>query len=370
MSRIFLSPPNMSGVELENIKKVFDSNYIAPLGEFVDKFEKSIRDFCGVKFSLALNAGTAALHLALRSLKVKEGDYVLASSFTFMASVNPILYEKCIPVFIDCDESWNLSPKLLKEAIRNCHKKPKALIVTHLYGQAAKISEILEICEENGIIVIEDAAEALGGFYDKKSLGSFGKFGAFSFNGNKIITTSGGGALISYDENLLKYARFLSTQAREPFLHYEHKDYGYNYRLSNVLGAIGVGQMEVLPKRVEKKREIFDKYKQNLKNLPLEFMPEIPNSKGNRWLTTLKFHKQNLYLKVIDELNKADIESRPLWKPMHLQPIFKNAICEIDGSSEDLFNSGICLPSGTAMSNNEIDKVCEIVKKVVKNETN
>lgn len=370
MSRIFLSPPNMSGVELENIKKVFESNYIAPLGEFVDKFENSIKKFSGAKFALALNSGTSALHLALRSLKVKDGDFVLASSFTFMASVNPILYEKCNPVFIDCDESWNLSPKLLKQAIKNLPKRPKALIVTHLYGQAAKIDEILEICKENDIEIIEDAAEALGGFYKEKSLGSFGKFGAFSFNGNKIITTSGGGMLISDDEEALKYARFLSTQAREPFLHYEHKDYGYNYRLSNILGAIGVAQMEVLSNRVEKKREIFAKYKENLQNLPLDFMPEIPNSKGNRWLTTLKFHKENLHLKVIEELNKQDIESRPLWKPMHLQPIFKNSLCQIDGSSQKLFESGICLPSGTAMSDDEIDKVCEIIKKVVKNEAN
>lgn len=365
MARIFLSPPNMGGNEENYVKKVFESNYIAPLGEFVDKFEHSVMDYCKVKSALALNAGTAALHLALRTLGIKDGDVVLASSFTFMASVNPIIYERCIPIFIDCDESWNLSPELLKEAIRISPKKPKALVVTHLYGQAAKMDEILEICNNEEILVIEDAAEALGGCYKDKALGSIGKAGALSFNGNKIITTSGGGMLISDDEELIKKARFLSTQAREPLLHYEHKDYGYNYRLSNVLGAIGVGQMEVLKDRVAKKREIFDKYKELLKDLDVCFMPEVEGSKGNRWLTTLLFKKENAYIKVIENLNKADIESRPLWKPMHLQPVFKGALGVIDGTSENYFNRGICLPSGTNMSDNEIELVAKIVKESV-----
>lgn len=360
MARVFLSPPNMGDNELEYIKKVFESNYIAPLGEYVDKFEKSIENYCKVNSVLALNSGTAGLHLALKSLGVKDGDLILGSSFTFMASLNPIFYERCEPILIDSDESWNLSPKLLKKAINLAPKKPKALIVTHLYGQAAKMDEILEICQNENIKVIEDAAEALGGFYKDKALGTLGDAGVYSFNGNKIITTSGGGMLVSNDENLVKKARFLSTQAREPLLHYEHETYGYNYRLSNVLGAIGVGQMEVLDKRVAKKREIFEKYKANLANL--EFMPEIPNSKGNRWLTTLLFKEKNAHLKVIEALNKADIESRPLWKPMHLQPVFKGTLSVVDGTSEDFFSRGICLPSGTDMSDNDIDRVCEIIK--------
>lgn len=363
MARVFLSPPNMGGNEEKYVKEVFKSNYIAPLGEYVNKFEDSVKTYCKVKGALALNSGTSALHLSLKSLNLKDGDVVLGSTFTFMASLNPIFYERCIPVLIDSDESWNLSPELLKKAIKLAPKKPKALIVTHLYGQSAKMDEILEICAENGILVIEDAAEALGGTYKNKALGSLGLVGALSFNGNKIITTSGGGMLISNDEELVKRARFLSTQAREPLLHYEHNEYGFNYRLSNVLGAIGVGQMEVLGKRVAKKREIFEKYKSILSNLDVEFMPEIENSKGNRWLTTLLFKKENTHLKVIDALSKADIESRPLWKPMHLQKAFNGALSVVDGTSQNYFNRGICLPSGTDMSDETIDKVCEIIKE-------
>ncbi|MGP1485667.1 MAG: DegT/DnrJ/EryC1/StrS family aminotransferase [Campylobacter sp.] len=363
MDRIFLSPPHMSGREQEYINEVFKSNYIAPLGEYVNKFETSIKDYTNSCGALALNSGTSALHLALRVLGVGVGDYVLASSFTFMASVSPILYEKAIPVFIDCDESWNLSPKLLKKAILNLPKKPKALVVTHLYGQAAKMREIVEICQNEGIALVEDAAEALGGFFEGKSLGTFGIFGAFSFNGNKIITTSGGGMLVGNDAEFIQKARFYSTQAREPFLHYEHNEYGYNYRLSNVLGAIGVAQMEALEQRVAKKREIFDKYKSEFKNL--SFMPEIENSRGNRWLTTAVFDMPKKHLEVIEALAKNNIESRPLWKPMHLQPVFNGALSFIDGTSENLFNRGICLPSGTAMSDDDFDRICSVIKEVI-----
>ena len=361
MDRVFLSPPNMSGKEQEYIKKVFESNYIAPLGEYVNKFEESIKSYTGAKDALALSAGTAALHLALRVLGVKEGDFVLASSFTFMASVSPILYEKATPVFIDCDESWNLSPELLKKAISNLPKKPKVLVVTHLYGQASKMKEICEICQNEGIALVEDAAEALGGFYGGKALGTFGVMGAYSFNGNKIITTSGGGMLVG-DKEFVEKARFYSTQAREPLLHYEHKDYGYNYRLSNVLGAIGVAQMEVLEKRVEQKRRVFEIYEKELGNV-LEFMPELPNSRGNRWLTTGVFAKKDAHLKVIKALADENIESRPLWKPMHLQPIFNGALSFIDGYSEDLFSRGICLPSGSDMSEQTQERVIKIVKE-------
>lgn len=365
MDRVFLSPPNMGGNEFEYVKKVFESNYIAPLGEYVNKFEDSIKNYTKVKSALALNAGTAALHLALRVLGIKDGDVVLASSFTFIASVNPIMYERCEPVFIDSDESWNLSPELLKKAIKTAHKKPKALIVTHLYGQAAKMDEIAQICNENGIILIEDAAEALGGFYKGKALGAIGAIGALSFNGNKIITTSGGGMLISNDEKLVDKARYYSTQARESLVHYEHLDFGYNYRLSNVLGAIGVGQMEVLEDRVNRKREIFDLYTKLLNGLDVDFMPELDGSRGNRWLTTLLFRQKGTHLKVIDALAKEDIESRPLWKPMHMQPVFQGKDCIVDGTSEDFFNRGICLPSGSDMSDDSVNRVCEIIKRSI-----
>ena len=360
MQRIFLSPPHMSGKEQEYINEVFKSNYIAPLGEYVNKFEASVSNYAGAPDALALNSGTSAIHLALRVLGIGAGDVVLASTFTFMASVSPILYQGATPVFVDSDESWNLSPELLKKAIANSPKKPKALVVTHLYGQAAKMKEICEICERENIAVVEDAAEALGGFYNGKTLGTFGRLGAYSFNGNKIITTSGGGMLVG-EKELVEKARFYSTQAREPFLHYEHKDYGYNYRLSNVLGAIGTAQMEVLEQRVIKKREIFEQYKKELPEL--EFMPEIANSRGNRWLTTALFKEKGAHLRVIEALAKENIESRPLWKPMHMQPVFEGALAFTDGTSEDMFARGICLPSGTAMQDEEFARVVKIVKE-------
>ena len=350
----------MSGKEQEYINEVFKSNYIAPLGEYVNKFEASVSSYAGAPDALALNSGTSAIHLALRVLGIGAGDVVLASTFTFMASVSPILYQGATPVFVDSDESWNLSPELLKKAIANSPKKPKALVVTHLYGQAAKMKEICEICEQENIAVVEDAAEALGGFLNGKALGTFGRLGAYSFNGNKIITTSGGGMLVG-ERDLVEKARFYSTQAREPFLHYEHKDYGYNYRLSNVLGAIGTAQMEVLEQRVMKKREIFEKYKKELPEL--EFMPEIANSRGNRWLTTALFKEKGAHLRVIEALAKENIESRPLWKPMHMQPVFEGALAFTDGTSEDMFARGICLPSGTAMGDEEFARVVKIVKE-------
>ena len=360
MQRIFLSPPHMSGKEQEYINEVFKSNYIAPLGEYVNKFEASVSSYAGAPDALALNSGTSAIHLALRVLGIGAGDVVLASTFTFMASVSPVLYQGATPVFVDSDESWNLSPELLKKAIANSPKKPKALVVTHLYGQAAKMKEICEICERENIAVVEDAAEALGGFLNGKALGTFGRLGAYSFNGNKIITTSGGGMLVG-EKDLVEKARFYSTQAREPFLHYEHKDYGYNYRLSNVLGAIGTAQMEVLEQRVIKKREIFEKYQKELPEL--EFMPEIANSRGNRWLTTALFKEKGAHLRVIDALAKENIESRPLWKPMHMQPVFEGALAFTDGTSEEMFARGICLPSGTAMGDEEFARVVKIVKE-------
>jgi len=365
-NRIFLSPPHMGENEQKYIDEVFKSNYIAPLGEYVNRFEESIKSYTGTQNALALNTATSALHLALRVLGIKEHDLVLASSFTFIGSINAIMYEKCDPVFIDSElDSWNLDPNLLEEAIEKLYKKPKALILTHLYGQCAKLDEIVEICKKYDIALIEDAAESLGATYHGKHTGTFGILGAYSFNGNKIITTSGGGILVSDNKKLIEKARFYSTQAREPFLHYEHEEYGYNYRMSNVLAAIGVGQMEVLESRVLKKRQIFEWYKEELSDIEeIGFMPELPNTRGNRWLTCITFEKTNPQ-KIIKALEEYNIESRPLWKPMHLQPLFKNALHFGGEISESLFAKGLCLPSGTAMDIEDVKKISQIIKEAI-----
>ena len=364
-SRIFLSPPHMSGKEQQYIAEVFESNYIAPLGAFVNRFEKSVCDYTGAKYALATSSGTAAIHLALRVLGVGEGDFVLASTFTFIGSVAPILYQNATPVFVDSDESWNLSPELLKQAIVSLPKKPKALIVTHLYGQSAKIEEIAAICKENGIYLIEDAAESLGATCNGKHTGTFGDFGIYSFNGNKILTTSGGGMLVSDNREWIEKASFYATQAKEPYLHYEHQEVGYNYRMSNVLAAIGVAQMEVIEERVKRRREIFAHYTHLLDGKDgIAFMPEIEGSRGNRWLTTLTSASCSP-AEMIERLEADNIESRPLWKPMHRQPLFKNARSIVDGTSERLFESGICLPSGSSMSDSDVQRVAEILLEVM-----
>ncbi len=384
--RFFLSPPHMGGNELKYIEEVFKSNYIAPLGEFVNRFEESVKDYAQCENALALNSATAALHLALRVAGVEQDDIVLASSFTFIASVAPICYLKAKPIFIDCDETFNIDIDLLKLAIKESEKKPKALILTHLYGNAAKMDEIVQICEKENIILIEDAAEALGSFYKGRALGTFGEFGAYSYNGNKIITTSGGGMLIGKDKQKIERARFYSTQARENCLHYEHLDYGYNYRLSNVLGAIGVAQMEVLEQRVLKKREIYEWYKEFLGD-SFVFLDELENSRSNRWLSTalIDFEKNemNAYQKCIEisqkdlilhpkisklitDLQKEQIETRPLWKAMHTQEVFKGAKAYVNGNSELFFQKGICLPSGTAMSKDNVREISELIIKSIK----
>jgi len=356
---IFLSPPHMSGNEQKYIDEVFKSNYIAPVGEFINRFEDSVKNYTNSKNAVALINATSAIHLALRILGIGEGDKVAVSSFTFIGSVTPVLYQKAEPIFIDSDESWNLSPELLKKAIKE--NDIKAVIVTHLYGQMAKIEEIANICKENNIYLIEDSAESLGASYKNKQSGTFGDFGVYSFNGNKILTTSGGGMLVSDNKEWIEKAKFLSTQAKEPYPWYEHETYGYNYRMSNVLAAIGVAQMEVLEERVEKKREIFSWYKEFLDE---EFMPEIENSIGNRWLTTLTFKNKNP-LEVMEVLRKNEIESRPLWKPMHMQPLFKNNKAYLNDTSEKLFKKGLCLPSGTQLSKNDVKMICEVINAVI-----
>ncbi len=366
MDRLFLSPPHMSGKEQQYIAEVFESNYIAPLGTFVNRFEESIRAYTGTSNALALSSATAGLHLALRVLGVGEGDYVLASSFTFIGSVNAILYQNAKPIFVDSDESWNISPQLLKKAISKAPKKPKALIITHLYGQLCKLDEIIAICKEEGIYLIEDAAESLGSSYQGKQSGTFGDMGVYSFNGNKILTTSGGGMLVSDNEEWIAKAKFLSTQAKEDYLHYEHKEVGYNYRMSNVLAAIGVAQMEVLDERVNRRREVFNLYQKILSSHEeIQFMPEIQGSRGNRWLSTLTFAKTTPQ-KVINLLEESNIESRPLWKPMHMQPLFSDALVVEDGTAQKLFEQGICLPSGSSMSDEDVYRVCDTIKKGLK----
>lgn len=370
--RIFLSPPQMSGKEQDYVNEAFASNYIAPLGAFVNRLEEEMKLYTKSPYALALNSGTAALHLALRVSGITQGDYVLASSFTFIGSIDAILYQGAIPIFIDSDlESWNLNPKLLICAIESLPKKPKALIVTHLYGQCAKIAEIAEICAQYEILLIEDAAESLGAFYVGKHSGSFGEYGVLSFNGNKIITTSGGGLLLGKDKERIEKARYYSTQARENLPFYEHLDYGYNYRLSNICAAIGVGQLEQIEAKVAKRREIFAWYcealKDEVESQSIEFMPEIPNSRGNRWLTTLRFLEPKNPLALVDLLAKEGIESRPLWKPMHLQPLFKNSLAFVDGTSQRLFESGICLPSGGALEKRDIDEIASLIQKFLKN---
>jgi len=287
----------------------------------------------------------------------------LASTFTFIGSVSSIMYQNAKPIFIDCDESWNISPTLLIEAIKQAPKKPKALIITHLYGQLCKIEEIVDICKEYDIYLIEDSAESLGATYNDRHSGTFGDIGVFSFNGNKILTTSGGGVLISDNKEWIDKAKFLSTQAKEDYIYYQHEEVGYNYRLSNILSAVGVAQMEVLSSRVDRRREIFDRYRLNLSDIDeINFMPEIKNSRGNRWLTTLIFNKTNP-CKIIEELNKFNIESRLLWKPMDMQPLFKNAISVVDGTAKELFEKGLCLPSGSSMSDDDVDRVSYIIRE-------
>jgi UDP-N-acetylbacillosamine transaminase len=369
--RIFLSPPHMGGNELHYIQEAFDANYIAPVGHNIDEFEKQIKEYTGAKYALALSSGTAAIHLALRVLGIKEGDEVMASTFTFIGSVAPILYERCTPFFIDSDTaSWNLDPNLLEEELsqraRNGKKQPEALIVTHLYGQCADIIRIQNICEHYGIHLIEDAAESLGATFEGRHSGTFGKLGIYSFNGNKIITTSGGGMLVSDDEALISYARHLSTQAREDAPHYEHTEYGYNYRMSNIVAGIGRGQMEVLADRIERRREIFHLYRQELQAIKgVSFMPELPSSMGNRWLSTILLPKHLSPESVRIALEKENIESRPLWKPMHAQPLFKNAPKKINGTSDLLFKHGLCLPSGSSMDEGEITFLIDRVKQIL-----
>jgi UDP-N-acetylbacillosamine transaminase len=361
--RFFLSAPHQMGKEAQYYNEVLKSNYIAPIGEFVDRFEDDIKRYTNTSNALAVVNGTSAIHLALIVLGIGRDDDVLASTFTFIGSVSSIVYQGANPVFIDSDkESWNLSPKLLEEYLQTCEKKPKALIVTHLYGMSADIEKIAQICKKYDIYLIEDAAESLGATFDEKHTGTFGDFGIYSFNGNKLLAIGGGGILISQNKQWIDKAKYYGTQAKEDELYYEHVEVGYNYRLPNTVASYAVAQMEVVEQRVEKKRQIFNWYQEFLDDIEeVEFMPELPNSKGNRWLTALVFHKTD-FNKIIKALNEVNVESRPLWKPMHMQPVFKDAKRFVDGTSEEFFKKGLCLASSTIMERDDVKMICDVIR--------
>jgi dTDP-4-amino-4,6-dideoxygalactose transaminase len=368
--QIYLSPPHMSGLEEAYVQEAFRSNWIAPLGPQVDAFEEEFCRVVGCGHALALSSGTAAIHLALIVAGVQPGDEVFASTFTFSASVNPIRYVGATPVFIDAERaSWNMDPALLEDALRSRARRgrlPKAVIVVDLYGQTADMAAIVGLCERYGVTLIEDAAEALGATYKDRSAGTLGAVGVFSFNGNKIITTSGGGMLVASDRRLVDHARKLSTQAREPARYYEHTEIGYNYRLSNILAAIGRGQLRVLESRVDARRRNFESYRAALSDIgAIAFMPEASWGRSNRWLTCITLDKE-LPLgssTLLGALEAEHIEGRPLWKPMHLQPVFNGV--EVFGGkvSEDLFGRGLCLPSGSSLTVEELATVVRIVRR-------
>lgn len=370
--RIFLASPHMSeeGYEKEYIKEAFDTNWIAPLGENVNKFEEELANYVGAKCGAALSAGTAAIHMALKALDVKEGDIVFCSSLTFSATANPIIYQNATPVFIDCDrETWNMDPEVLKKAFEK-YPNPKAVVIVHLYGTPAKMDEIMAICNEHNVPLVEDAAESLGATYKGKQTGTFGKFGIFSFNGNKIITTSGGGMLVSDDEERIQKVRFWATQSRDKARYYQHSEIGYNYRMSNIVAGIGRGQLKVLNDRLAKKKEIYETYKDAFKDIPeIEMKPVPIDTKPNYWLSTmlLKEGSKVTPLNVMEALDKENIESRPIWKPMHMQPVFeKYDFIKVEDKpvSEDIFARGVCLPSDTKMTKEEQQEVIRIIKEL------
>jgi dTDP-4-amino-4,6-dideoxygalactose transaminase len=368
--KIWLSPPHMSGKELGYVKSVFDSNWVAPLGPMVDGFEQDLSGYLGIGHVTVLSSGTAALHLALMVLGIGPGDEVLVSTFSFIAAANPILYQGATPVLIDSEpESWNMDPGLLEEAIHDRirkGKKPAAIIVVHIYGMPASLDRILAIAAKFEIPVVEDAAEALGSRYNGKHCGTFGIFGVLSFNGNKIITTSGGGALVSDQEEPIATARYLSMQARDNAPHYQHGRIGNNYRLSNVLAAIGRGQMEVLEERIAARRRIHQAYKELLSDLPgITFLEEPgPEYFSNHWLTCISFsgdHDPPVPVILREALQAGDIETRPLMKPIHMQPFFSGFPVYSRGVSEDLFRTGLCLPSGSALTENDLERISGII---------
>lgn len=370
MTRVYLSPPHLSGEELGFVRQAFEENWVAPLGPHVDAFERELASYLGIGHAAALSSGTAAIHLALRVLGVQRGDDVICSSLTFSASANPILYEGANPVFIDAEPStWNLDPALLAEELEDMARRgrrAKAAILVDLYGQSADWDAIRAVCTRFDVPIIEDAAEALGADYRGKKCGTFGRIGIFSFNGNKIITTSGGGMLVADDQALVDRARFLATQARDPAPHYQHSSVGFNYRLSNVCAGIGRAQLRVLDDRVNARRRVYERYHEGLGDVPgISFMPEASFGRSTRWLTCIQVDdtllgasREDLRLALADK----DIEARPVWKPMHMQPVFAGARTRGGRIAEGLFERGLCLPSGSSLLPEEQDRVIDIVR--------
>ena len=365
--KIWLSSPHMSdeGYEMQYIQEAFDTNWIAPLGKNVDEFEKELAAKVGAKHAAALTSGTGAIHMALKAVGVDEGDIVFCPTLTFSATGNPIIYQSAIPVFIDSDyETWNMDPTALELAFEK-YPEVKAVLVVHLYGLAADMDKIMEICNKHNVPVIEDAAESLGTYYKGKHTGTFGEYGVFSFNGNKIITTSGGGMLVSDNEERIQKVRFWSTQSRDKARHYQHSELGFNYRMSNVVAGIGRGQLKVLEQRVAKKKYIFEFYKRELGGLDgVQFMPINEWNEPNCWLSCMTLSGKVKPLDVMEALEKENIESRPIWKPMHMQPFFGEYDYVGGDVSQNLFENGVCLPSDTKMTDGDLERVCDILKKL------
>lgn len=368
--RIYLSSPTMHGKEQEFVKEAFDTNWVAPLGPNVNGFEKELAEYTGASYAAALDSGTAAIHLALKLAGVKEGDIVFVPTLTFSATCNPVVYEKAVPVFIDSEaDTWNMSPEALERAFEK-YPSPKAVIVVHLYGTPAKLDEIMDICKKHGTTLIEDAAESLSSTYKGKQTGTFGKFGIYSFNGNKIITTSGGGMLVSEDEALIQRARFLSTQARDPARHYQHSQIGYNYRMSNITAGIGRGQLLSLEEHKRLKKAIYEKYREAFSDIgEIRMNPLNPEGDANCWLSCMTIAEGSKVEKdmVLDALEEENIEARPIWKPMHLQPVFADrdfiTLCEGGKSlAEDIFNRGLCLPSDIKNTDEDMERIIRIVR--------
>lgn len=362
--KIYLSSPHMSdeGYEMKYVQEAFDTNWIAPLGNNVNEFEKELAAKVGVKSAAALSSGTAAIHMAMKAVGVGAGDIVFCPSLTFSATANPIIYQNATPVFIDSDfGTWNMSPEALEKAFEKY--EPKAVLAVHLYGLSADMDRIVEICKTHNAPLIEDAAESLGTFYKGKHTGTFGDYGIFSFNGNKIITTSGGGMLVSDNEEKIAKVRYWSTQARDPARHYQHSELGFNYRMSNVVAGIGRGQLKVLDKRVKKKKEIFEFYKRELGSLKgVAMMPVNEWNEPNYWLSCMTLSGRVRPIDIIEALEINNIESRPVWKPMHVQPFFKGYDFVGEGVSEQIFENGISLPSDTKMGEEDLKDIVKIIK--------
>lgn len=366
--RIYLSSPTMHGLEMKFIQEAFDTNWVAPLGKNVDEFEKEMAAYIGVQHAAALVSGTAALHLAVKLCGVQPGDIVLCSDLTFSATVNPVSYEGGVQVFVDSErDTWNMDPAALERAFEK-YPHPKAVIVANLYGTPSKLDEIKAICDAHDVPLIEDAAESLGATHRGKQTGTFGKYSALSYNGNKIITTSGGGMFLSNDEAAVKKVRFWATQSRDPAPHYQHSEIGYNYRMSNIVAGIGRGQLVYLNEHIQKKRQIYEAYKQAFKDLPVSMNPHTADSEPNYWLSCMLIDKEYTkvtYQQIMEALLHENIESRPIWKPMHLQPVFQYYdFITVDKDTDvggDIFSRGLCLPSDIKITEEEQERVIGIV---------